>query len=193
MRNNVILKGMSLTCAGMLLAACEDADRTVAPIAPNAPLFTAAAGVTPTDFGPGGEMVRGTFEGFKLKRIATESRKRGWPHGRWEMDIQAEPSVDVVVRSFNYEPGGYTGWHTHPGPVFIQVIVGAVTFYQADDPDCAPVVVEAPGTFLDTGEHAHIGRNETSEFARDLVVLFAPEGAPLRHEADDPGHCPFAS
>ena len=193
MRGHAGAAAVLIVWAGATLAACEDADRPIGPLVPHGPSLTPASGVTPTDFGPGQTLARGTFDAFSVKRVATESHRQGWPHGRWEVDIQARPSVDLVVRSFNYEPGGYTGWHTHPGPVFIQVLEGAVTFYEADDPECTPIVVEAPGTFLDTGEHAHIGRNETSELARDLVVIFAPEGAPLRIEADDPGHCPFSS
>jgi quercetin dioxygenase-like cupin family protein len=195
MRGSLIPKRLIVGCAGVLLIGCEDVDRSVAPdaFAPTAPSFTMAEGVTAIDFGPGGTLARATFDGFNLKRIETEGHKRGWPHGRWEFGIDARPSVDMGVRSFEYAPGAYTGWHTHPGPVFIMVLEGTVTFYDSDDPACTPIVVHAGGTFLDTGEHAHIGRNETDEQARDLVVLFAPEGAPFRNDAPDPGHCPFST
>ena len=102
-------------------------------------------------------------------------------------------ACDTAYQQLTIPPGGYTGWHTHPGPVFIMVLEGTVTFYDSDDPDCKPIVVHAGETFLDTGEHAHIGRNETNQSARDLVVLFAPEGAAFRNDAPDPGHCPFSS
>lgn len=98
-------------------------------------------------------------------------------HGRTAMafELAAAPSVAVPgralvsgrnqtsksVRSFQYAPGAYTGWHTHPGPVFIMVLEGTVTFYGSDDPDCKPVVVRAGETFLDTGEHAHIGHRRS--------------------------------
>src|SRR5262249_33183021 len=32
-------------------------------------------------------------------------------------------------------PGGHTGWHSHPGPVFVMVIAGTLTKYDADDLD----------------------------------------------------------
>lgn len=194
MRGIRIPGALSVSCAGLLLVACGDVNETVAPErVATAPRFTMGSNVTPIDFGPGGSLARGTFAGFKLDRLATESQKRGWPHGRWTFGIEARPSVDVGVRSFEYAPGSYTGWHTHPGPVFIMVLEGTVTFYDSDDPNCEPIVVTAPGTFLDTGEHAHIGRNETDQWARDLVVLFAPEGVPFRNDAPDPGHCAFPS
>jgi quercetin dioxygenase-like cupin family protein len=195
MQGNTILKALSVACAGALLIACEDAGRTVAPSpsAPTVPSFTAASGLTAIDFGPGGTIARATLDGFKLKRVWTPGHKQGWPHGRWEVGLEARPQLDFAVRSFEYEPGGFTGWHTHPGPVLIQVVRGEVTFYDANDPECKPRVVRAGEAILDTGEHAHIGRNETAEVAQDLVVLFAPPGVGFRAEADDPGHCPFPS
>jgi quercetin dioxygenase-like cupin family protein len=195
MQGNLILRGLTVGCAGVFLLACEDVGGTAGPstAVPSAPSFTLASGVTPIDFGPGGTLARGTFDGFKVKRIATESHKQGWPHGRWSVEIEARPELDIGVRSFLYAPGAYTGWHTHPGPVFIMVLEGTVTFYDSNDPACTPIVVNAGGTFLDTGEHAHIGRNESDQPARDLVVLFAPEGAAFRNDSPDPGHCPFLS
>jgi hypothetical protein len=47
---------------------------------------------------------------------------------------KAKTDVDVVVRRHDYAPGGNTGWHMHPGPVFITVKTGALTFYEYDDP-----------------------------------------------------------
>ena len=178
-------KVVTFICVALLLTACNDVDRTVAPSTRvlGGPSFTPASGVGAIDFGPGGMVARATFDAFKVKRQV----------GEWEMEMEVKPSVDIGVRSFVYAPGSYTGWHTHPGPVFIQVLRGTVTFYSSDDPNCTPVVVHAGGTFLDTGEHAHIGRNETGQEAQDLVVLFAPQGAPFRIDAPDPGTCPFPS
>lgn len=177
----------TLTLA-LLVSACEEAGRAVAPAVPQSPHFTMGSGVTPIDFGPGGSLARGTFA-VKVREV--RGGRNGSPLDRWKVEPGTQPNVDIGVRSFHYEPGSYTGWHTHPGPVFIQVLEGTVTFYEAHDPDCQPIVVTAPGSYLDTGEHAHIGRNETDQPARDLVVLFAPVGAPFRIDAPDPGHCPF--
>lgn len=195
MPRTVLLRGLILACGGLLITGCEDANRPVAPTdpAPTAPSFTAGSGVGAIDFGPDGTIARATFDAFRLRRLATAGDNNGWPHGRWQLDIEAKPSLDLAVRSFVYAPGSYTGWHSHPGPVFIQVLRGTVTFYDSDDPDCTPIVVRQGETFLDTGEHAHIGRNETDEEAQDLVVILAPEGAAFRNDEPDPGHCSFPS
>lgn len=169
----------------LLLPACEDAGRTVAPVAPEAPLFTASSGSQSALLG------RGTFDAFKVKRIVTPSQKQGWPHGRWQVEVEAAPNLDIAVQRITFQPGGQSGWHTHPGPVFIQVLSGTMTFYESDDPTCAPVLRTVGQGYLDTGEHAHIARNETTEPAENLVVYFAPQGAALRIDEPDPGHCPF--
>jgi hypothetical protein len=95
------------------------------------------------------------------------------------------------VRTHDYAPGSSTGWHTHPGPVFITVVEGEVTFYEYDDPTCTPTVVKAGQGYVDTGQ-GHIGLNETDKPARDVTVIIAPVGGPFRGELDAPGpHCEF--
>jgi hypothetical protein len=56
-----------------------------------------------------------------------------------------------------------------------------MTFYESDDPDCAPIIRNAGQGYLDDGRHAHIARNETSEPATNVVTYLAPPGAVLDH------------
>jgi hypothetical protein len=134
------------------------------------------SGVTPT------VLARGTYDGFKVK-----SDK----HGPVDFKAKAKSPIDVVVRRHAYAVGSSTGWHTHPGPVFITVTQGTVTFYERDDPTCTPVVVTAGHGYVDTG-HGHIGRNESGQPAEDVTVIIAPVGGTFRGELDAPGpHCGF--
>jgi hypothetical protein len=134
-----------------------------------------SSGVTPTLIG------RGTFDAFKVKS----------DNLAFKFKASAEPQVDFVVRTNDYLPGASTGWHTHPGPVFITVTLGEVTFYEVDDPTCSPKVVRAGQGYVDTG-HGHIGRNETGNPAKDVVVAIAPVGGPFRDELPAPGpYCAF--
>ncbi len=96
------------------------------------------------------------------------------------------------MQSITFAPGSYSGWHRHPGPVFIQVVSGTMTFYEGDDPTCTPIVRSAGQGFLDVGDHPHIARNETGQPAQNVVTYFAPPGATLRIDvAPAPGNCPF--
>jgi hypothetical protein len=133
-----------------------------------------AVGVTPTLIG------RGTYEPFKVE---TDSLV--------DVEIKAKSHLDVVVRTHDYAVGGSTGWHTHPGPVLITVLEGAVTFYEADDPTCTPHVVSAGQGYVDTGR-GHIGRNESGQLAKDVTVILAPVNLPFRDELPAPNpYCGF--
>jgi len=135
---------------------------------------SSASGVTPT------LLSRGTFEAFKVKT-----------DGAVDFEGKAKDALDVITRQHDYAVGSYTGWHQHPGPVFITVTQGTVTFYEADDPTCTPRTVSAGHGYVDSGHHGHIGRNESGAPARDVTVILAPVGLPFRIEIDPPGNCPF--
>ena len=109
----------------------------------------------------------------------------------WSAVVQARPALDVATQMITFQPGGQSGWHRHPGPVFISVVSGEMTFYESDDPSCTPVVRHAGEGYLDTGEHAHLARNESSAPAVNLVTYLAPPGAGLRIDEPNPGNCGF--
>jgi Cupin domain len=149
---------------------------------PSDPMSTMGTGTASTPLG------RATFsdphdQTFKVMRKT----------GDWDVDIKSKPAVDVAIQSIVFQPGGQSGWHSHPGPVFIVVKEGTMTFYQADDPTCTPVVRNAGEGFLDLGEHAHIARNEGTLPATNTVVYFAPPGAGLKIDQPAPGTpgCPL--
>ena len=97
----------------------------------------------------------------------------------------------VVIRKHDYLANSSTGWHMHPGPVFITVVTGQLTFYDYDDSTCTPHVVTAGHGYVDTG-HGHIGRNETAAPAQDISVILAPVGGAFRSELSAPGpYCNF--
>lgn len=148
---------------------------------------TAAAGLAWATQGSGTSSTligRATFaDPFKVKRVA--------PDGEWEVEIEATPGLDVAVQTIVFQPGGHSGWHSHPGPVFISVVEGTMTFYEANDPSCTPVVRTAGQGFLDSGDHAHMARNESGLPARTVVTYFAPPSAALRIDQPNPGNCDF--
>lgn len=135
------------------------------------------SGVTPT------LIARGTYGPFKV-----DSDKHTYPV---DFRAHAKSPLDVVVRRHDYDPHSTTGWHSHPGPAFITVLEGQLTFYEYDDPSCTPVVVSAGQGYVDSG-HGHVGRNETGQPATDMTVIIAPVGEPFRAELDAPGpYCGF--
>lgn len=127
-------------------------------------------------------LARGTYDAFKV---------RSSPHSPVDFKAKTKGRTDIVVRRHDYAIGSSTGWHSHPGPVFITVTLGEITFYERDDPSCTPHVVSAGHGYVDTGQ-GHIGRNESGQPAQDISVIIAPVGGAFRGELDAPSpNCGF--
>jgi hypothetical protein len=134
------------------------------------------SGVTPT------LLARGSYEDFKVKSA---------PKSPIDFQVKAKSPVDVVVRKHDYAVGSHTGWHSHPGPVFITVTQGTLTYYLYDDPTCTPHTVSAPNGFVDDAR-GHMVRNESGQPAQDMSVIIAPTGGAFRGELDAPNpNCGF--
>ena len=135
------------------------------------------SGVTATLLG------RGTYDGFNV---------RSDPHGSIA-DFRAHSTdpVDIVVQRHDFAPGANSGWHQHPGPIFITVTQGTLTFYEYNDPTCTPHVYTQGQGFVDTGD-GHIGFNRTNQPASDVAVAIAPVGGAFRTELSAPNpYCVF--
>ena len=101
---------------------------------------------------------------------------------------------DVVVQQVILEPGGYTGWHTHPGPAVVIVNgPGSFTLYDAEDESCTGTTYSPGQVFVDAGYgNVHFGRNESSSNTELFVTyLDVPVGTAPRLDAPDPGNCGF--
>jgi hypothetical protein len=114
----------------------------------------------------------------------------------WKLALEATQPIDVATQLVTFQPGGSSGWHTHPGPVFFTVRTGTLTVYEGDDPSCSPLVFPAGTGAVEAGTntHIHMVRNETNSVAEALVTYLVPVGTPqsqLRTDLPNPGNCPF--
>lgn len=116
-------------------------------------------------------------------------------HGQevWKIEMEATRMIDVVTVLFTVQPGGHSGWHTHPGPAIFTISQGILTMYDGDDPSCAPRTFPAGSGSIeaDTAAHRHLLRNETGSVAQTIVTFLVPVGAPIRTDLPDPGNCAF--
>lgn len=164
-------RGGHMKRCGSLLAALASAMALLALAA-----FVAIAkaeppsGVTPT------VLARGTYDVFEV---------RSDQQGPIDFKAEAKAPMDVVVRRHDYDPHSTTGWHSHPGPIFITVTLGTLTYYERDGLTCTPHTVSAGQGFLDDG-HGHVVRNETDQPAQDVSVITAPVGGAFRTDLDAP-------
>lgn len=129
---------------------------------------------------------------------ATIKFKFETPDGMKETANLLDPS-QVVTQEITIAAGGHTGWHSHPGPVIVQVKSGTLTYYAGDDPTCTGHAYSTGQAFMDPGRgHVHIARNETASPTTIVAVYFdvpVPTGTnltPWRIDAPapDPDFCP---
>jgi quercetin dioxygenase-like cupin family protein len=115
-----------------------------------------------------------------------------------QVKIKAKGTSDVYVTRnaiaprTETDPGGQSGWHTHPGPSLIIVTAGEIMAYDGDDPTCTPTRYAAGEGFVDQGDgHVHLLRNETNAPAETVAIQILPKDAARRIDAVDPGNCHF--
>lgn len=118
----------------------------------------------------GTKLADGTADGFKVNIPD-------------EVKLEAKGGLWVYDQSVTIQPGGHTGWHTHPGPVLVNVVSGT---FRVQEADCSWEDYVPGRTFVDQGgSNVHIGRNPSGEVNTVLSVTYlVPAGAALRGEAD---------
>src|SRR5213595_875950 len=105
----------------------------------------------------------------------------------WYLKMNIRGDSDVYVTQITFQPGGQTGWHSHPGPSLITVTEGTLTVYHED---CTSETFTAGQSFTDLGcGDIHNVRNEGATEAIDVAVQIVPHGQPRRIDEPDPG-CP---
>ena len=68
-----------------------------------------------------------------------------------------DPSRTVVVR-YTVQPGARFPWHSHFGPVFVNIVSGALTYVDADT--CKERTYTSGRVFVDPGQgHSHSAYN----------------------------------
>jgi quercetin dioxygenase-like cupin family protein len=107
------------------------------------------------------------------------------------VQIKTRGFSDAYVVQNRIEPGGDTGWHSHPGPVFVLVTAGTATAYEANDPTHTPTVYAAGTGFLDGVNDTHIVRNERDTDLVLVAFFLVPQGEPRRIDEPQPPDYPF--
>jgi quercetin dioxygenase-like cupin family protein len=91
------------------------------------------------------------------------------------IELEASRVIDVATVRVDFQPGGTTGWHVHPGPVAATVVAGNVTLI-ADD--CTHHTYTAGQTFIEKGPrdlHKAIATGGSN--AEVVATFFVPTGA----------------
>jgi len=92
---------------------------------------------------------------------------------------------DGYVQHNRVAPGGYSGWHSHPGPIFVLVTAGTATLVHAADP-LKPEVYPAGTGFVEEVDEVHNLRNEGDIDLELVAFVLVPMGAPRRIDEPAP-------
>jgi hypothetical protein len=113
----------------------------------------------------------------KVEGIRISSLARAVEHGK----------ADVFIQHVRLGPNEATGWHTHPGPVFVEVVAGSLTYEDVSHGRCRRVTYDAGEGFFDRGGgHVHraiagpaiAGPGEDEEFGADFYPVYVlPPGS----------------
>ena len=97
---------------------------------------------------------------------------------------------DIVVGENAFSPGGYTGWHSHPGKVIIGVQRGAITIYRSDGTSCTGTTYSAGDVFIERPGVVQNGVNEgTVAAVVNVTYLNVPVGTSPRIDEAQPANC----
>ena len=108
-------------------------------------------------------------------------------------NIQVRNAGDTVMQQITFQPGGHSGWHSHPGPAVVLVASGELTFYDGDDESCTGRTFVAGQALIDPGQdHVHFAANQGLTPTVVWVTYFdVPPGMSPRDDVPAPGHCAF--
>ena len=104
--------------------------------------------------------------------------------------VHAKDPSRTVVGRFTVQPGAQFPWHTHRGPVIVNVVEGELVYVAADD--CVERAYPAGTAFVDPGHgHVHTAFNPTDGVTVFVATFFeAPAEGPLLIPAEAPADCP---
>jgi quercetin dioxygenase-like cupin family protein len=109
----------------------------------------------------------------------------------WSAELEINGATDFVQQDAMLAPGGFSGWHSHPGVVLVTIKSGTATEYSADDPTCSPIVHPTGSAWVESPTHRHFLVNNGSTNLEILATYLLPKGSPTRVEEPQPSQCPF--
>jgi quercetin dioxygenase-like cupin family protein len=103
--------------------------------------------------------------------------------------IEAKDGTDVVILTATIEPGGTTGWHSHPGPEIAVVKSGTLTVYDGHDPNCPSRTLNAGQGRVQHAKTVHLGKSNGSVPVELYATFVIPHGSPVRVDEPEPRQC----
>lgn len=98
--------------------------------------------------------------------------------------FRTKEPIDVASFTVTYDPGGYSGWHTHPGVLIVTVQSGAVV----REVGCTSHIYSAGDVFVESDEQPSGQVRNASALSPAVlsVTQVLPNGSVRREESDPP-------
>jgi quercetin dioxygenase-like cupin family protein len=105
--------------------------------------------------------------------------------------IPLQVGTDVAMAQITVDPGGSSGWHSHPGGAIIVVKQGSLTVYSPVGSKCETTTYSAGQAFIERpGEVDDVLNAGTIPYVLFVTFPRVPQGDSARTDELDPGTCP---
>ena len=105
--------------------------------------------------------------------------------------IPLQVGADVAMAQITVNPGGSSGWHSHPGGAIIVVKQGSLTVYSPVGTKCETTTYSAGQAFIERpGEVDDVFNAGTIPYVLFVTFPRVPQGDSARTDELDPGTCP---
>jgi quercetin dioxygenase-like cupin family protein len=105
--------------------------------------------------------------------------------------IPLQAGTDVAMVQITVQPGGSSGWHSHPGGAIIVVKTGTLTVYESVGSQCQATTYSAGQAFIERpGEVDQVVNTGTVPYVLFVTFPRVPQGESARTDEPDPGRCP---
>ena len=105
--------------------------------------------------------------------------------------IPLKAGTDVAMVQITVDPGGSSGWHSHPGGAIVLVKQGSLTVLESVGGTCETRTYTAGQAFVERpGEVDQVINTGTVPYVLFVTFPRVPHGASARTDEPDPGTCP---
>jgi quercetin dioxygenase-like cupin family protein len=121
---------------------------------------------------------------------AIQENTAGNKTDKWGMILKTLDDSDVGADLITLQPGGTSGWHSHPAPVFVTVTQGTIEWM--DSLLCTPRTLNVGDTVVEHTARPHVAQNSGSGVAQLIAVRIKPTsvvGPAFRVDEPVPNNC----
>jgi len=121
-------------------------------------------------------------ENIRVGTLASGDQEEHAEVQDWRLHLRTHGATDFYSQYLVIAPGGYSGWHTHPGLLVGTVISGAIDFYDAN---CEKRSFFAGQVFTENTQ-VHAIKNTGTVNTTLSIAYLIKHSEPRRIEADAP-------